>query len=233
MTYKSFLLFLLGATAFLFLNVEKVNACSCAATPTVLEEYEWADTVVIVKATSIEKADKTYGYKGIRSATTVVEKVFKGNIKVDDEMVFAQGGGSDCIWTFDESSIGQEYLFYLKSSGKDEKVWIVGTCGRSHNLKYAADDLLYLNNLKKVRGKSRISGTVEFEKDTDLSVEGIKIRVVGTKKTYEVKTDENGVYEIYDLPAGKYFIEPSTPKGWKIDSFWLEYSRSFTGEKKK
>ena len=30
-----------------------------------------------------------------------------------DEIVFGQGGGADCIWTFNEQSVGHQYLFYL------------------------------------------------------------------------------------------------------------------------
>jgi hypothetical protein len=45
-----------------------------------------------------------------------------------------------------------------------------------------------------------------------------------------VRTDENGVYEIYDLPPGKYTIEPEIPTGWKVSEFYLRYSRSFDGK---
>ena len=34
-------------------------------------------------------------------------------------------------------------------------------------------------------------------------------------KTYETKTDEDGIFEIYDLPPGKYFVEPETPGLYK------------------
>jgi hypothetical protein len=34
-----------------------------------------------------------------------------------------------------------------------------------------------------------------------------------------LRPDENGVYETYDLPAGRYYIEPEIPKGWKVGSF--------------
>jgi len=160
----------------------------------------------------------------------VVEKVFKGNLKAGDEMIFGQGGGADCIWTFDEESIDKQFLFYLPIF-EDQKMWFASTCGRSRGVDYAIDDLLYLNNLSKVRGKTRISGTIGFEKETDLSVAGRKIRIIGANKTYEVKTNEDGVYEIYDVPAGKYLVEPELPAGWKIDQGWLRYSPSFIGDR--
>ena len=47
------------------------------------------------------------------------------------------------------------------------------------------------------------------------------IKIIGAQKTYETKTDKGGVFEIYDLPPGKYSIEPEMPAGWKIDQYHL------------
>ncbi|MBK6724719.1 MAG: hypothetical protein IPG58_16065 [Acidobacteria bacterium] len=35
----------------------------------------------------------------------------------------------------------------------------------------------------------------------------------------KLKTDRNGVYEIYDLPAGKYKVRPEKVAGYKLDSY--------------
>ena len=161
------------------------------------------------------------------STKMLVERVYKGSLKVGEEMVLAQGGGADCIYTFDGDDIGRSYLFYLKRL-KDADFWIAGTCGRSRRVEYARDDLLYLNNLDRVRGKTRLSGTLDFARDGGPGVGGRLIRVVGAdKKVHEVRTDAGGVYEIYDLPPGIYTVEPEVPQGWKVDDFWLTYSPSF------
>ena len=162
---------------------------------------------------------------GVKSTTMRVEQVFKGTLKVGDEMIFAQGGGADCLWTFNEQVIGEKFLFYLRR-WKDSTEWVAVTCGRSRHVDYAGDDLLYLNNLNKVRNKTRISGTLQFYRETDESLAGRKIRIIGAKRTHELITDDNGVYEIYDLPAGRYFVEPEIPKGWKVERFWLDHSPS-------
>lgn len=231
---SSFMLPVCAAAVVLLCGVSIANACSCAPKPTVLDAYEGANTVVITRVVGFEKSDKRPRYDGVVATTMTVEKVFKGSLKVGDEMVFAQGGGADCIWTFDEQSLDQQYLFYLGAGMGSQKIWYAGTCGRSRPLQYAGDDLLYLNNLDKVRGKARISGTVSFEKESGLSVEGRKIRIIGADKTYQVKTDKNGVYEIYDLPAGQYLVEPEIPFGWKLDQYWVSRSRSLAdGEERK
>lgn len=231
MSYKKCFSFLLFLFAVLLFDARVARACSCGSRPTVLRAYEGADLVVIVKVLGIERSGKRSGSGGVSSTKVIVEKVFKGNLKVGDEMNLAQGGGADCVWTFNEENIDKQYLFYLGAPIKNSRMWIPWGCGRSSGVDFANDDLLYLNNLDKVRDKTRISGTIVFEKDTDLSVEGRKIRITGTHKTYEVKTDRNGVYEIYDLPAGKYLIEPELPRGWKVDNFWLQHAASYAGNK--
>lgn len=236
---KHFVWLVLLAGGF-FAAAEAAYACSCAATPTVLDSYDKSDVVIVVRAISLEKAPKVEEYQyavgGVRSTTVVVEKVFKGNLKVGDEIVFGQGGGADCIWTFNEESSGEEFLFYLVSPDKysarsylpsrDPSFWYAGICGRSRSLEHAGDDLLYLENMSKVRGKTRISGTIKNWRTPSLNVENRKIKIIGEKKTYLLKTNKSGFFEIYDLPPGKYFIEPEAPPGWKIDSFMLRYVAS-------
>jgi len=228
----------------LVLTIAKaVNACSCGPQPTVLDSFERSDEVVIMKVLSVEKVENTeqeHYVDGVKSATLVVEKVFKGKLQARDQIVFGQGGGADCIWTFNEESVGDHVLLYLARPERFEKVeylpskepglWFAFGCGRSTGLANATEDLLYLENLSKVRGKTRISGSIgggfRYE---DLDVEGKKIKFIGSKKTYETRTDKDGVFEIYDLPPGKYYIEPETPAGWKIDPQWLRYSASVVG----
>jgi hypothetical protein len=219
------------------LSLRTAEACSCGGKPTVLDAYNFADVVVVATAVSVEKAGpektappgqiavgETYVH-GVKTTSMRVEQVFKGTLKVGDEMIFVQGAGADCIWTFHEAVIGKKFLFYLRRIEGSTR-WMAGTCGRSDLVEHAADDLLYLNNLDKVRNKTRISGTLKFYYETDDSLAGRKIRIVGDKGTQELETNENGVYEIYDLPAGRYFVEPEIPKGWKLRRFSLDYSPS-------
>jgi hypothetical protein len=239
MSYKSCLTFLSLTIAALFFGAPDARACSCGPTPTVLDSYEAADQVVITRAVSVEKAEQAapdgrtpggvYYVDGVRSTRMIVERIFKGSLKVGEEITFGQGGGADCVWTFNEKSVGEQFLFYLHSREKNPAVWHGFGCGRSGGLRHVADDLLYLNKLDKVRGKSRISGTLRFDGGEGLSVERRRVRITGAGKIYEAKTDANGVYEIYDVPAGQYLVEPETPPGWKVNEYYLGYASSFAG----
>lgn len=241
MSRKSCFSFLLLVFAVLCLAARDAHACSCVGTPTVLDSYEKSDAVVITRVISVEKAEQAaadgqvskgqYYVDGVKSTSMIIERVFKGSMKVGDEITFGQGGGADCIWTFNEKMIGGQFLFYLSSREKNPAIWYGSGCGRSSGLNYVADDLLYLNKLDKVRGKTRLSGTVGFSATGALGGEGRRIRITGAGKTHEVKTDKNGVYEIYDLPAGRYLVEPELPPGWKVDPYYLTYSPGFAGDR--
>ena len=138
-----------------FSATQTAKACSCGPRPTVLDAFERAEEVVIVRVLSVEKAENTEERSyvdGVKSATLIVEKVFKGKLQVRNEIVFGQGGGADCIWTFDEQSVGHQYLFYLtrpetftKSDrrflrSKEPGLWFAFGCGRSTHLGDATED---------------------------------------------------------------------------------------------
>ena len=196
-------------------------ACSCGAKPSVLAAYERADVVVSGRLVSVEKVppdgEENRYYDGIRSATLVVEKVYKGNLRVRDEVKLGQGNG-DCSWTFTEGIVGQQFLFYLPRT-PDGEFWSVSSCGRSHYLENATEDLLYLDNINKLRGKTRVSGHYGYGRPAGFELANKKIVIRGEKETYETITDEHGVFEVYDLPAGKYVLEPELQNGSKLSDY--------------
>lgn len=236
---KTALLLVISAAILLLADVRTASACSCFR-PGLLESYAGAKTVIVGRAVSVEKSDDPERFiYGVRSTKFVVEKVFKGKLSPGAEMIFEQGGGGNCIWTFSEKSIGHRFLFYLTDDDVNRQRWSASICGRSNDSKFAAADLLYLENMARVRGKTRLFGTLRFRQDSaredeepiNYALDGKRVRIAGEKKTCELFTNRDGVYEIYDLPAGKYQVEPEVPSGWKIERFGRENgedSRSFT-----
>jgi hypothetical protein len=212
------------------------------ARPTVLDSYESSELVVAVRLASVEKIrekEEEYDIGHIRSATMIISKVYKGNVKPGQALKFAQGGGADCVWTFDEEWVGDEFLFYLgppttghpwmeDEDSSSEPMYRAITCGRSNSLKGAVDDLSYLENIDKVRGRTRLSGRFgAWWFNDDFSGAEIKLRIIGKTKSYNAKTDKNGFFEVYDLPPGEYVVEVKAPYGWKINDYMLE--RTSTG----
>src|SRR5687767_1477901 len=117
--------------------------------------------------------------------------------------------------------LGSEYLFYLDKLPENEKLWYEFGYRRSNSLENANEDLLYLNKLNKVRGRTRVSGVLDDDGLAGLSLEGQRIRIVGKNRTYVAMTDKNGVYELYDVPPGRYVLVPGLKFGWKVDEFHL------------
>ena len=220
------------AVAFL-LQTSMALACSCGASVPVLDAYESAEVILVARVVSVEKArgqEKEAYYGGVTSSRLVVEKVYKGKVRAGDELTFAQGGGADCVWAFTEKDIGKQSLLYMGMPAAGAK-WTAFTCGRSNSLKNAAEDLLYLDKLDQVRGKTRVSGKYGMKYgNSGLVVANRKIRIVGVNKTCEATTDADGIFEIYDLPAGNYRLEPEIPTGWQLDRDWLWFSSSAARE---
>ena len=220
---RSLLVLPVLAVAFLLLP-SIVVACALPTKPTVLQAFDESDVVIIARAISVEKGADLLQTPIIGTpvtATTMqVEKVFKGKLQVGDKIVFGQGNSIRCTWVFREEDIGNEYLFYLDAPPAGETLWYEFGLGRSSSIENAAEDLLYLNKMDKVRGRTRISGNLDLDND-GLSLEGQKIRIIGKNKTYVAKTDKNGIYELYDVPPGRYVLEPELQRGWKVDELFV------------
>ncbi|HET8782007.1 MAG TPA: hypothetical protein VFM63_06295, partial [Pyrinomonadaceae bacterium] len=177
------------ATVVIVLCASESLGCTCGPVRSVLEEFEASQVVIIARLVSVEKAPSGDYWFGVRSSRFVVEKVYKGDVRAGDTLVFAQGNGANCMWGLAEEQIGQQSLVYLNvpAAGSDWKAW---SCGRSkHRLKNATEDLLYLDKMDQVRGKTRVSG--QYARgfySGELKVAGRKIRMVGETKTFEALT---------------------------------------------
>jgi hypothetical protein len=126
---RSLLLFALSLTV-LFCFAENAKACSCGPTPNVLESFSRSKNVLVLTATGVQKTTDKYSVDGVSSTRMVVDRVYKGRLRAGDVLTFAQGGGADCIWTFNEQSVGRQYLFYLDEGDKSGRFIGFG-CGRS------------------------------------------------------------------------------------------------------
>lgn len=224
--YLKLSLALILASSLIILFSGQVFACSCMVPLTVDKEYERYENIIIGQISSFTKYSKDEqgpGFLGIKEFSITVEKVFKGGLKERQELTFTQGGGADCIWTVDQDSIGKDILFYLNRAEMKDGYLAASTCSRSGDVSYRAADILYLDKREKVKGRSRLSGTVTQVISTSVNevkainvpVKDFKINITGEDKNYELKTDANGVFEIYDLPNGEYKINYGEVEGYK------------------
>jgi hypothetical protein len=209
------------------------NACSCGSRPDTLDEYKSSQVIVTGKIESVHKIrekERDGDYDEFASATLVVDKVYKGPVKPGDKLILQQASGADCAFSWSEKSIDTRWLFYLGSPSTEGYEWLsnqginlerrpwyrTSFCGRSTTVASAAVDLAFLDALEKVKGKTRVYGTLSFSDQPDGSVEGIQVRISGANSKFRSKYLKEGYFEIYDLPAGDYIFEVMAPAGWKI-----------------
>lgn len=162
---------------------------------------------MIVRADSLV----SQGSPPTAGVSMVVEKVYKGAVKPGEQLFFQQGGGGDCSYNFEKVRKGRQFLMY--SSVPKNGIWRAGICGRDQWLETAADDLLYLNNLAAVRGKSRISGVLRYanpESYQTTPISGRKVKISGNGINRETVTNSDGAYEFLGLPPGFYTIIPGS-----------------------
>lgn len=214
----------------ILLCADFVRACSCGPSIAINEVFDKALNIAILKVETVKKFEKNeIGFNSflpnqVKESRLKVVKVFKGNLTVGQELSFGGGSSGNCTITFNENSIGHESLLFLSSEPTNGKFWEASYCWRSGSLASQYTDLSYLNNIEKVRGKTRLSGMVV--QITRSALEGVsgtskvfsnrKVYVIGNGKNIELTTDKNGVFEVYDLPFGRYELKTEGVEGYRL-----------------
>lgn len=213
-------------TGSILLLADSMLACTCIGDYTLDWSTKASENILLLKLKAVEKyknGEVQYTTDGIKQSKLIVQKAFKGSIKIGEEVTFQQGEKVDCIWGFSEKEIGTEFLFFL---GKNNWFELNSICSRSNSLKFSAADLLYVEKFKKVFGKTRLAGVIYnvTEKKADNPVwnswnyepiAGRRVRIIGNGIDITLKANKNGAYEVYDLPLGKYRIIPQKVKGYR------------------
>ena len=201
-----------------FVSASDVQACSCRGDRTVLDQYQESSNVVRVKITSRTPMDPPFtpgAFPIPATADATVVRSFKGTLLANATIKLEAMGISSCGYYFGNGSVGREFLLFLPAKpNRDDQVWEVSTCTRASAVEDAAADLAFLNRLKAVAGKTRLSGKVEkiiSDADPETPEKRVPlvdrlVMVTGNGKTYQLKTNTDGVYEIYGLAPGKYTI---------------------------
>ena len=186
-------------------SVESSLACMYGPPfSTVCENYARADFVIVGKIESVKPVDSE------QAVSIKIEKTFKGQ-KLNQIVLNQPQSTCDPDFTGD---VGETILFYVVRNKQTKKYSAIapGTGGRDDR---ESDSLFWLNNLPMSLKRTRLSGTVELYKDEPFEfvdyLVGTKVRVFNDKNSFEVSTDKNGVYEIWDIPKGKYQIKPIFP----------------------
>ena len=195
-----------------------IYACNLMDQSGVCEAAANADAIFVGTVYNVEilrpKEEETQkATLTVQIAHVRVEEVFKGKIEHEIE-IRSQVASCGLFYRLPE-----QWLFYVFYD-KENSTWsIAGMCGRSRQIEYAAGDLPYLRRLPDSARQTRISGLIELlksdlEKGTiSTALSGVKVKIIGERRTAEAYTDSKGIYEIYGLPPGEYLIKTEVRLG--------------------
>jgi hypothetical protein len=116
--------------------------------------------------------------------------------------------------------VGEQYLMYTGRQGNDD-VPSRG-CSRSRHVKYAEEDLKYLNGLSAAPPTSKVFGKVVVRTDDyygkDKPVSGSLVEIHSAERTYTATTDSEGRYSFENLQPAEYTASATHP-GFRMLSF--------------
>lgn len=213
-----------------------IYACICGYTQ-VNEAYKEADTIIVGKVVKIENPELTADgfYKGNQKVQIKIIKSYKG---YKNEILTLSQENSTCDWWFDdEKNLNKDYLFYLFKH-KNKKFFSVIPCGRSKSINDASDDISWLFDLPKSLKRTRISGVVRINDDASTfpPLANVKIKIIG-ERNFDLTTDKNGFYEVWDVPIGKYKVTAEIPEKYilvwtsNVSENWIYFWRRDKDEK--
>lgn len=197
----------------LILIIASEKSFACMYGPpykTVCETYAEANSVIIGKIESVNPDGSN------QIVSIKVEKTYKGQTQ---KKIVLNQPQSTCDWDFSDE-IGKTLLLYLVHNKETKKYSAIAE-GMGGRVERQSENLYWLNNLPKSLNRTRISGTIELYKDEPFeflnNLIGTKVKIFNDDNSFEVLTDKNGVYEIWDIPTGKYQIQPMFSRNYELD----------------
>lgn len=184
-------------------GAESALACSYGPS-TVCEKYARADLIIVGRIESVKPS------QGEQTVVVSIEKTFKGHRL---KQIVLNQPQSTCDLDFSDD-VGETMLLYI---GRDRKAkeYFALSPGINGRIERMSEDLYWLNNLPMSLKRTRLSGTIKLYKDEPFefikNVAGIKVRVFSDKRSFEIVTDKNGVYQLWDIPLGRYQVQPVLP----------------------
>lgn len=221
MLRSSVLAFVLGAVVAILPTspLRSAEFCTCARALGGACQAAWkADAVFVGTVTAIEDLGP-----GERFTTPFVSRrvrlgrteTFLGE-SFEDATVLTGWGGGDCGYPF---VVGRAYLVYAYR-GTDGALH-TGICSRTAEVRDRRDDLEYLRSLTTtaVSTTGRLFGRVRrleqslpTRAERDVPMPGVRLRAIGDAGTFEVRSSDDGTFEI-GVPPGGYAIEVEAPEG--------------------
>lgn len=189
---------LLLAATNLTITPENALACECAPPPPPCVEYSAVPMIFLGTVTETIEA----GLFRMR-----VDKAYMG---ISEETVILYDSG---MCDGPSLYVGEQYLMYTHDDGSG---YLPSRgCTRSRNVKYAAEDLAFLNSLPGAAPTGTISGHVTMGTGdvtkTGNPLSGASVEISNNETKATTTTDSSGRYSLAGLQPGSYGVTASKP----------------------
>ncbi len=194
---------LFAAITHLTIWPENALACECSPPPPPCVEY--SATPIIFLGTVTEAIQTENGRVGL--ARMRIDKAYKD---ISEETVILYDSGMCDGPTL---SVGEQYVMYTHDDGSG---YLPSRgCTRSRNVKYADEDLAFLNRLAGAAPTGTISGKVTMSTGdlarTGDPLSGATIEILNGQEKATTTTDSSGRYSFLGLQPGSYFVRTTKP----------------------
>lgn len=193
-----------------------IEACSCFLNPNPpCRAYGKADVIFEGVVLKLEKVKPDTEIHLRRRAEIKIKNVYKGTAE-KITYVYTGDGASDCGYRF---KVGKRYLIYANRS---EGLLTTFKCGRNQEVKYANDDIAYIQSRPSLISGISIYGRVEkyllgSGYGNNKPIEGSQIQIDGPERR-DVTTDSNGKFSVTGLPVGRYSVKAIPPPGLRLSA---------------
>lgn len=189
---------------------ENALACECAPPPPPCVEY--SGTPIIFLGTVTEALQQENGW--VTLARIRIDRAYKG---ISKETVILHDDG---MCDGPSLHVGEQYVMYTHDDGTG---YLPSRgCSRSRNVKYADEDLAFLNGLAAAAPTSTISGQVTMSTgnlaSTGDPLAGATIEILNEHEKVTTTTDSNGRYSFFGLQPGAYVARATKPGFSPVDS---------------
>jgi hypothetical protein len=174
--------------------------CECAQPPPPCAAYAGTDLIFLGTVTELGKGQQS----GI--ARMRIDKAYKG-VKEKTVNLFDDG-----MCDGPHLEVGEQYLMYTSDTGTGYLP--ARGCTRSRHVRYAKEDLAFLNGLSKAPPTSKVFGLVTTVRWGSMFKEGepaagVAVEVEGQGKKRRGTTDQQGRYSFSGLMPGSYRVTAS------------------------
>jgi len=180
-----------------------VIGCECAPPPPPCEEYPATQMVFLGTVTEFSQAKGVWVMR--------IDRAYKG-VSEKTVLLYDQG-----VCPGPKLEAGEQYLMYTERSPKGIQLDLVPNlgCTRSRNVKYAEDDLKYLDGLRTAAPTGTVFGQVTVRSDEIGSKEqpspGATVQIRGAGRTLTTTADSHGHYSFSGLKPATYSVTATQP----------------------